>query len=138
MIRSFQKIGWTLFLQAVAVLFVYAAIIKLMDPVGFQIKLLKSSYIPVWAIPLISAMIPWAELMSAGFLVFESTRKWGWMLVYFFMILFDGHLVILHLLSPSAPCSCGGLLESLSFSQHLGVNFFITVLAAFRVRKFLL
>ncbi|EMR00915.1 MauE/DoxX family redox-associated membrane protein [Cesiribacter andamanensis] len=103
-------------------LFAYTALSKLLAPEVFREALLNQplpeglSLSLVWAIPL-------AELLAVGLLLYAPWRKWGFVLSGGLMLLFTGYvsLVVLGYLG-ERPCSCGGILERLSWEQHLLVN----------------
>ncbi len=113
--------------------FIYAAVTKIIAPFEFQVKLLKSSYLPVAAVPVISWILPLGEGTAVALMLFKESARLGWMLIYTLMIFFNGHLLILHEIAPAAPCSCGGLLESISLTEHLIMNLLITIFAAYKL-----
>ncbi|MEJ2003781.1 MAG: hypothetical protein P8X57_02195 [Cyclobacteriaceae bacterium] len=113
--------------------FTYAAMTKVIAPVDFGVKLLKAHYIPTFLIPAVTALIPLSEIAAVVFIMFGKFTRLGWEIIYILMICFDVHLAILHLVAPAAPCSCGGLLESISFGQHMIFNALLTLIAAVRL-----
>nr|WP_233260043.1 MauE/DoxX family redox-associated membrane protein [Chitinophaga sp. S165] len=44
------------------------------------------------------------------------------------MTLFTGYVYIMLKYSYDLPCSCGGIIEKLTWEQHLAVNFGVTIL----------
>ncbi|MCA6074155.1 MauE/DoxX family redox-associated membrane protein [Fulvivirga sedimenti] len=112
------------------VVFTYSAGLKLFDIQDFQVKLLRVNYLPVSLIIPVSVAIPFMELTSVVLYLDERSRRLAAMLMYPLMVIFTGHLLILHKLSPGTPCSCGGIFESLSFKSHLLINFILILCAA--------
>lgn len=103
-------------------LFAYTAVSKLQDVALFR-KTMLNQPLPeylgsqlVWAVPLL-------ELAAVALLLYRPLRLPGFALASLLMGLFTGY-VILILLGQFGyiPCSCGGILESLSWEQHLLLN----------------
>lgn len=102
-------------------LFVYAAVSKLLDFENFQVQLGQS--------PMLSAYAGWVswgviilELAAAGLLVFQSTRLLALYLSFFLMVKFTTYIIIILNFSDFVPCSCGGVLEKLGWTEHLLFN----------------
>ncbi len=112
-------------------LFVYTALSKLLAPEVFRKAMLNQplpeafSLLLVWLLPL-------AELAVAGLLLLPSLRKWGFATASLLMTGFTGYVsLILWGYFGWVPCSCGGMLEQLSWEQHLGVNLLFWVLSLY-------
>ena len=116
-------------------IFIYAAVTKLFSPAEFQVKLLKAVYIPSPWIPFLTYLIPVTEIAAVLMCLSRVTEDAGWILLYFLLVLFTGHLLLLHVFSPSAPCSCGGLLDLLTYEQHVYLNSGMILLLVFRMRS---
>jgi hypothetical protein len=86
---------------------------------------LPNSWTPflVWAIPLLEIAISIA-------LLFEYTRLLGLYASLALMILFTVYtgIILLHFF-PYIPCSCGGVIQKLTWSQHLILNLFYIALS---------
>lgn len=110
-------------------LFVYTALSKLLDYDTFRSQLNKSPFlatisgITAWALPL-------TELIAAVLLVVYRTRLTGLYLSFFLMALFTAYIQVMLQYSYYLPCSCGGVLASMSWTQHLIFNIAFTALAA--------
>ena len=108
-------------------LFVYAAVSKLLDFETFETQL--------WQLPLLSAYagtvsvgIIVIELLASSLLIFQKTRLIGLYLSFFLMMIFTTYIIVILNFSPYIPCSCGGVLEALGWKEHLIFNsFFIGV-----------
>ncbi|WP_205513826.1 MauE/DoxX family redox-associated membrane protein [Longitalea arenae] len=110
-------------------LFIYSALSKLSDYDRFTVQLSKSPYITTYA-ALISWSIPAIEMLIALFLVIKRTRLVGLYASFFLMSLFTAYLIVMLNFSYYIPCSCGGVLENLSWNQHILFNSFFIVIAA--------
>jgi putative oxidoreductase len=103
-------------------LFLYASISKFLDFKTFIDQMnnqpLPNSWTPflVWSIPLLEIAISIA-------LLFEYTRLLGLYVSLIVMVIFTIYtgIVLLHFF-PYIPCSCGGVINHLTWSQHLILN----------------
>ena len=103
-------------------LFLYASISKFLDFKTFIDQMnnqpLPNSWTPflVWAIPLL-------EIAISVTLLFEYTRLIGLYASLALMIVFTLYtgIILLHFF-PYIPCSCGGVIQKLTWSQHLFLN----------------
>lgn len=122
-----KKIPWMVSLLFI-LLFVYAAVSKLIDFETFQIQLgLTTLLRPV------GGWLPWAvvvtELLVASLLCFVKTRLLGLYMSLFLMILFTVYIVIILSFAANVPCSCGGVLQAMGWKDHLIFNSFFLLIA---------
>lgn len=108
-------------------LFVYAAVSKLMDFEIFQIQIAQSPLLSSFAGP-ISYMVIGVELLIALLLSIRRTRVFAFCASYSLMIMFTAYIIIILNFSPFVPCSCGGILEKLNWNQHLIFNIVFCIL----------
>lgn len=116
-------------------LFVYAATNKIIDFINFQIQLAQSPLLSSFA-EWISYMIPVVEILISIFLVFSKTRLAGLYASFSLMVMFSLYIVIMTNFSPFVPCSCGGILEKMSWNQHLIFNIAFVTLGIFGIVLF--
>ncbi len=109
-------------------LFVYTAVSKALDFNKFQVQLGQS--------PLLSAFADWvswgvilSELFVSGLLLFDKTRRIGLFIAFALMTMFTTYIVIILNFSSFVPCSCGGVLEKMGWTEHLIFNICFIVLA---------
>lgn len=103
------------------VLFTYAAVSKLMDFENFQVQLGQSPLLSVYATT-IAVLVPSIEIVIALVLMIPKYRLKALYASAFLMFLFTIYIfMILHFTS-FVPCSCGGVLERLSWNDHLIFN----------------
>ncbi len=110
------------------VLFVYAAISKLLEFENFQAQLGQSPLLSAYT-GFVSYAVLGIELVIAVFLCFPKTRYIGLLSALALMVLFTVYIVIILNYSYFVPCSCGGILESLGWKEHLAFNIGFVVLA---------
>lgn len=110
-------------------LFVYTGCSKLLTGAGFREQLELVPWLKAFARPL-AVLLPVAELATGVALVFPASRKagaWSAALLMSAFSLYTGWMLVL----PAAerPCSCGGVLRQLSWTQHAWFNGSFTVTA---------
>lgn len=106
---------------AYTLLFVYAAVNKILDFDNFQIQLAQSPLLSSFAAP-ISYAVPVVEILLAVGLSFGRTRLLALYGSFGLMVMFTAYIVIILKFSPFVPCSCGGILEKLGWQEHLVFN----------------
>lgn len=104
-----------------ALLFIYAAVSKIVDFENFQIQLAQSPLLSAYA-GFISYNILALELLTAGALLWDKTRRVGLYAAFGLMIAFTVYIYLILNYSDYIPCSCGGILEKMSWGQHLVFN----------------
>ena len=109
-------------------LFVYTATTKLIEHESFKAVLSQSPLIGIEA-TLISWVLPVLELLIAILLFFPAMRTWGFTGAFILMAIFTFYIAYMILFAKNLPCSCGGVISRMSWSQHLIFNIFFTALA---------
>jgi hypothetical protein len=110
-------------------LFIYTGVSKLLDYQTFRRQLSQSPFITSYA-SLLAWALPIGEILIAGMLTFDRSRLPGLFLSFFLLCLFTFSLTAMLQLSYYIPCSCGGVLQSLSWQSHIILNIFFILLAA--------
>lgn len=109
-------------------LFLYTALSKFFSLQRFQFTLSRSPIIgdsAAW----LSWFLPSFELLTVVLLFIPAIRLLGLYLSFALMFVFTGYIGIMLLSSSRLPCSCGGILQQLSWKDHLIVNTVLTGLA---------
>jgi hypothetical protein len=109
-------------------LFVYTALSKLMQFHRFHIALRASPWLNPFSGQLVWA-IPAVELILAVGLLIIRFRKRALLISGLLLLLFTVYIGAMLLFAKQLPCGCGGIIETLSWPQHLFVNVLLTVLA---------
>ena len=109
-------------------LLVYTGIAKLMDYPAFRMVLRTSPLIGSLA-PTMAWILPALELIIAMALFFPRTRLLGLGASATLMCLFTLYVGYMLLFEPKLPCSCGGVLSSMGWPEHLLFNLFFTGVA---------
>ncbi|MGM8361933.1 MauE/DoxX family redox-associated membrane protein [Flavobacterium sp. ARAG 55.4] len=109
-------------------LFSYAAISKILDFENFQVQLGQSPLLSAFAFE-ISYLVPFAEIVIVLILLKTSWRYLGLLGSLILMTLFSSYIFIVLHYTSFVPCSCGGILEKMSWNSHLLFNLFFVLLA---------
>jgi uncharacterized membrane protein YphA (DoxX/SURF4 family) len=109
-------------------LFVYAAVSKLLDFENFQVQLGQSPLLSAFA-SWISWLVPTIELLICLLLLIPKWRNMALFAAGSLMMMFATYIYIILHYSSFVPCSCGGILEKMGWTEHLIFNIFFVVLA---------
>ncbi|SHH92552.1 Uncharacterized membrane protein YphA, DoxX/SURF4 family [Flavobacterium sp. CF108] len=113
-------------------LFVYAAVSKLLDFENFQVQIGQSPLLSAFA-QWVSWLVPIIELLIAFLLLLPKFKNLGLYAAFSLMIMFTAYIFIVLHYSSFVPCSCGGILEKMSWEIHLIFNLFFVLLAALAI-----
>ena len=102
-------------------LFTYAAVSKLLDYNKFSAQIGQSPILAGYT-SLIAVAVPAIELLISGMLIFSNTRLAGLYGSFSLMMTFTVYIILASKFSDFVPCSCGGVLQNLTWSQHLIFN----------------
>lgn len=109
-------------------IFCYAAISKVSDMEKFRTEVGQSPLL-TYFVGVIVIAVPAIELIAVGLLFFNKTRLWGMYLSLFLMTSFTAYILAIMKFAAYVPCSCGGILSGMNWSQHLAFNCLFTGLA---------
>ncbi|MGV0938374.1 DoxX family protein [Empedobacter falsenii] len=123
----------TLICYLFIVLFIYAAVSKLMDFENFQIQLAQSPLLSAYA-GFISYAVIIVEIVIALLLCIKRTQQIGLYASYGLMLAFTVYIYLIINYSDFVPCSCGGILEKLGWTEHLIFNLVFVGLAVIGIR----
>lgn len=109
-----------------AFLFLYAASSKLMEYDLFQAQLGKSPMITDYA-KFLAWFVPTSEIVISICLFVPNARLFGLYASFSLMYAFTAYIAIMLLFSPYVPCSCGGILSHMEWTDHLVFNIVVTL-----------
>lgn len=125
-----KRIILTMTPALLVLLFTYAAISKLIDPADAR-RAMHNQPLPPEVADVLWILVPVAELTAAGLLLSGKTLRAGLLMSVILMSIFTGYIIlVLAGFWDRIPCSCGGVIKSLSWTQHLALNTFFLVLSA--------
>ena len=110
------------------ILFTYAAFSKLATYETFLVQLGQSPLLSVFA-GWVSWIIPALEIIIAILLMINRTRFFALAASFTLMGMFTAYIYIILNYSDFVPCSCGGILEKMSWKEHLYFNLAFCFLA---------
>src|SRR5690606_38246751 len=109
-------------------LFVYAAVSKLLEYENFAVQIGQSPLLSAYA-GLLAWLVPALEIIIAFLLIFKRLQFWSLFAAYVLLIMFTAYMFIMLNYTSFLPCSCGGILEKLDWTEHLIFNIGLVVLA---------
>lgn len=110
------------------ILFLYTGASKIIDyDVAKEQIALSPLLAPIAGFVVI--FIPTLEALTSILLFFPKTRLYGLRSAFFLMLAFTGYVIYLLNYNDHLPCTCGGVLEQLSWPQHLILNGGLIVLS---------
>ncbi|MCG8321914.1 MAG: hypothetical protein MI921_20625, partial [Cytophagales bacterium] len=102
-------------------LFTYAAVTKLIDYQKFTVQIGQSPLLTDFA-GVLAWAVPGVELLIAGMLAITRLRMVGLYAAFSLMVMFTAYIIAILQFSDSIPCSCGGVLEAMGWTEHLIFN----------------
>jgi len=111
-----------------ALLFTYAAVSKLLDYQDFSIKIGQSPLLSIFA-GYIAIGVPLVELIIVFMLCIPRLRIAALFASFCLMVMFTVYIYTILNYSHYVPCSCGGVLQDLGWTEHLIFNIIFTGLA---------
>ncbi|MFP9097749.1 MauE/DoxX family redox-associated membrane protein [Flavobacterium sp. RHBU_24] len=113
-------------------LFVYASVSKLLDFTNFRVQVGQSPLVGALA-EYIIWLVPLTELVIAALLMFPRSQLMGFYLALGLMAMFTSYIYLIINFSSVVPCSCGGILEKMGWTEHLIFNIVFVLMAALAI-----
>lgn len=124
-----RKIVIEILSSLLILLFVYTSVSKWLAFKTF-VGQMNNQPFPNWLTPGLVWTLPAVEVIISGLLMFDRTQLIGFRAALILMILFTIYtLLVLLKVFGRVPCSCGGVIENLSWEQHLVFNLFFVGVA---------
>lgn len=125
--------NWKKFtIEAINIAFValwgYAAFSKLLVFETFRSQLGQSPLLKTTA-GFVAIALPVAEILLALMLIFDRTKRAGIIASFTLMSVFTLYLIGMLTFSKDIPCSCGGILQEMTWTQHIYFNIGFVILA---------
>ena len=126
-----------IFIEAISfisiILFLYTAINKLADYSVFREQIALSPILEPFA-GIVAWLLPLLELVTATLLFFPKWRLHGLYAACSLMVIFSVYISALFMVDDQLPCSCGGIIDLLSWKQHLILNIGLAFLQAIGIK----
>lgn len=110
------------------VLFVYTALSKLFDYERFHLQIMQSPILTGVGFFIAPAVIA-TELVVSLMLAMPSTRLIAFYACFSLMTMFTTYIIAILYFSLFVPCSCGGVLENLTWHDHIVFNIAFLLMA---------
>jgi hypothetical protein len=110
------------------VLFVYTASSKLLDYEKFRIELGKSPLLTLYA-GWVAWLVPIGELLLAVMLTIPRFRTIALYGSFSLMVMFTTYLIVILNFSYYIPCTCGGVIQNMSWNTHIVFNIAFIILS---------
>ncbi len=110
------------------ILWLYTGMNKALDYEKFKYELGRSPFLHDIS-GVLSVAVPFGEMLIAIALITPRFRLLGLYASFFLMALFTGYIYIMLYHSFDLPCSCGGVLASMSWENHLIFNGIFTFMS---------
>ncbi|SEW51592.1 MauE/DoxX family redox-associated membrane protein [Chitinophaga arvensicola] len=124
-----KKILQELCIAMLVILFVYTASIKLMKFEEHSLAMKAQPLLP-WLQNFLIYAVPFSEIIAVILLAIAKLRRVGLFLTTALLISFTGYVVLVNLnYYGRIPCSCGGVISSFSWQQHLVFNMFFVIIS---------
>ena len=109
-------------------LFFYAAFNKLAEYQKFRIQVGQSPLLTGFGSVIPPGVIG-VEIVTGVMLMVPALRLAALYISFSLMVMFSVYIIAILNFSPYVPCSCGGVLEKLSWSEHLVFNVVFVLVA---------
>lgn len=115
------------------ILFLYTGISKIIDYTVFKEQIATSPLLSPVAKP-IAWSLPWIEFLIVVLLIVPRWRLKGLVSSLILMTVFTIYILAILAFNKNIPCSCGGIIEELSWGQHIIFNTLFILLAVVGIR----
>jgi len=110
-------------------LFMYTAVSKLIDLSTFRQNLYNQPF-PLWVGDVLTWLIPVAETLTVVLLLTAPLRMWGFLTAFGLMLIFTTYVALVYSNAfGRVPCSCGGVIDSMSWGAHLVFNIIFAIIS---------
>jgi putative oxidoreductase len=105
-------------------LFIYAGVVKVLDPVGFAGDIENYKVLP-WPIGVrLAFYLPWLEILAGVALIVRRLYWGGWFILTVLMTVFIVATIVAKMRGLDISCGCfGHVSKSFSFAWHLALDF---------------
>jgi uncharacterized membrane protein YphA (DoxX/SURF4 family) len=109
-------------------LWLYAATNKILDFQKFKVQIGQSPILTDYAV-IIAWLIPSIEIALSILLLINRTLLTALYASFGLMVMFTAYIIVILSFAERVPCSCGGILEKMGWTEHLIFNIGFALLA---------
>jgi putative oxidoreductase len=118
-----MKIFWRVLAVIVGGVFVYAGVLKVLDPVQFGLDIDNYKSLPWFISVRLAFYLPWLEIFCGVALIFRCLYRGGLSILTLLTIVFVGAAVAAKTRGLDITCGCfGHASQHWSFPQHMAVD----------------
>jgi uncharacterized membrane protein YphA (DoxX/SURF4 family) len=110
------------------ILFLYASLNKLLEFQKFNTQLAKSPILTAFS-DWIAWTIPAVEILVVLLLLIKRFQWFGLYAAFCLMVVFSIYIIAILHFSEYIPCACGGILQNMTWNEHLVFNASFVTLA---------
>jgi|SRR4030095_6018806 putative oxidoreductase len=126
-----MKILWRILDLVIGGVFIYAGVIKVLDPVQFANDIDNYKSLPWFVSVRLALYLPWLEILCGIALVFRFLYRGGLSILTALILVFIGVTVAAKVRGLDITCGCfGHASEHWSFSQHMALDLAIFIALA--------
>jgi putative oxidoreductase len=130
-VTSDMKILWRILDLVIGGVFIYAGVIKVLDPVQFANDIDNYKSLPWFVSVRLALYLPWLEILCGIALVFRFLYRGGLSILTALILVFIGVTVAAKVRGLDITCGCfGHASEHWSFSQHMALDLAIFIALA--------
>lgn len=112
----------------IVMMWLYASSSKYFDFAGFKRDMHKQPF-PTWLSDILVIILPPIEITTALMVAWQNTRRIGLVVTEVLMAAFTIYIIaIMFNFFPRVPCSCGGIIKSFTWEEHLIFNLFFVAI----------
>ena len=128
-ISKISPAQWTAWIAALLIfLFVYTATSKFIQHDNFYARLTLFPWISRFA-GILSWVVPLLEIFVSGLLFIQPTRIVGFLCSAILLLGFTVYLFLMLGYHDKLPCTCGGVIEKMTWKQHIFFNLFFILIS---------
>jgi len=126
-----MKILWRILAVIVGGVFVYAGVVKVLDPVQFGLDIDNFKILPWFVSVRLAFYLPWLEIFCGLTLIVRVVQRGGLLILTLLVLVFIGATVAAKARGLDITCGCfGHASQHWSFAQHMAIDLAIFVALA--------
>jgi hypothetical protein len=126
-----MKIFWRILAVIVGGVFVYAGVVKVLDPVQFGLDIDNFKILPWFVSVRLAFYLPWLEIFCGLTLIVRVLQRGGLLILTLLVLVFIGATTAAKARGLDITCGCfGHASQHWSFAQHMAIDLAIFVALA--------
>ena len=123
-----MKFVWRILTVIVGGLFVYAGVLKVIDPVQFGLDIDNYKMLPWFVSVRLAFYLPWLEILCGLAIIFRVLYRGGLSILTLLVLVFIGATVAAKARGLDITCGCfGHASQHWSFAQHMAIDLSILI-----------